>query len=157
MFVAKYTPDGARLWNRISTTTDGISTAWNLAVLRDGSLVVVGNYGGDATFGVGEANETTLSPLEPHYEDSFIMMCAADGTLEWVLSQGGLRHDMFSAVSPHYDAASDMEWFVVAGDYSNTTTFGTGGGDEIAVPAIDDDSENMDAVLLRFDKDANVL
>jgi hypothetical protein len=151
MFVAKYAPDGARLWNRIAVTAGAISAAWDVRQLHDGKLVVVGDYTGDAVFGMGEPNETIL-PYGNDAVNAYVALYTAEGKLEWVLGQGGPGNDIFTCVEAYYDEPSGKEWIVVGGTFDEGgAVFGTGGGDEITLQSYN----MMDAMVLRFDRESS--
>ncbi len=79
--VAKYNPDGTLAWaKRAGGAKDDSGRA--VAVMSDGGCLVVGEYRNSATFGVGEASETTL--VAPYYAPTgFAARYASDGTMQW--------------------------------------------------------------------------
>ena len=59
IFVAKYNSSGALIWAKQAGGSEGESGR-DIAVDGSGNSYVTGTYNGTATFGAGEANETTL-------------------------------------------------------------------------------------------------
>ena len=59
VFLAKYREDGTLVWVTHAPTTEK-STVSDLALLNDGSSVIIGQFDGYITFGPGEANEIRL-------------------------------------------------------------------------------------------------
>ncbi len=90
IFVAKYGPDGAVLWAKRAGGTD-YYYGLGIAVDGDGNSYVTGYFYGSATFGPGEANETTLTSAG--FDDIFVAKYAPDGTLLWAKRAGGTDYD----------------------------------------------------------------
>ena len=59
-------------------------------MLSDGSSLVTGMFGGTATFGPGEPEETTLTPAGG--ANIFVARYNPDGTLAWAKRAGGERY-----------------------------------------------------------------
>ena len=62
-FVAEYTTDGSLIWAK-SAGGSGNDGAEDVAVSSDGAVLVSGTFCGQATFGLGEENETTLTSVD---------------------------------------------------------------------------------------------
>ncbi|MGE0434367.1 MAG: hypothetical protein AB7S36_19065 [Planctomycetota bacterium] len=112
LFVAAYNADGSLRWAR---TTDGAenSSAWSIDEQPDRSIVITALLDGSTTFGVGEANETTVSSVE--YDDVVVAVFAADGTF--------LRAEVIADTSNTHVAhvvQTDLGGFAVAGSYYQT-------------------------------------
>ena len=88
IFVAQYAPDGTLLWARSAGGGgSGHDHGAGISVDAAGNALVTGHFEGSATFGAGEANETTLTGAGGH--DIFVTQYAPDGTLLWARSAGG--------------------------------------------------------------------
>ncbi|MCK9459771.1 MAG: hypothetical protein M0R80_09050 [Proteobacteria bacterium] len=87
VFVAAYGPDGALLWAERAGSA-GIDTVLGADAFADGTSIVTGQVEGDAVFGEGEANETTLPWGDEEYA-FFAAWYAADGGLIEVVSEAG--------------------------------------------------------------------
>ena len=61
-FIASYTGDGDLRWAKRAGLTDR-TEAGRIAIFDDGSTLVAGPFGGDATFGPGEAGATMLTAV----------------------------------------------------------------------------------------------
>jgi predicted Rdx family selenoprotein len=111
IFVAKYARDGALLWARRDggTETDGGS---GIATTPRGESYVTGSFMGTATFGLGERNETTLTP-----GGGFVAKYARDGALVWARRDDGAGGGIATT--------SRGESFVTGG-FRGTATFGLG-------------------------------
>ena len=70
--------DGAAGWVKRAGGSSA-DFGFGVSVLSDGSAVVTGYFNGTATFGPGEANETTLTSAGD--DDVFIAKYHPDGTL----------------------------------------------------------------------------
>jgi beta-propeller uncharacterized protein DUF5122 len=92
----------------------------SVAAYADGSTVVTGQYKGEAHFGVGEPNATTL--LSGRFDDMFVARYDVDGTLAWVAHAGGTDVDAGLAIASCPDGSC-----VVTGFFqSRAITFGIG-------------------------------
>ncbi len=118
VFVARYSPDGTLAWAKRAGGTD-YDRAYGIAVLSDGSTLVTGQFRGTATFGPGEASETTL-PCAGVW-DIFLARFNADGTLAWAKRAGGVDSDSAADVAALTDDSS-----IVTGSFTGTATFGPG-------------------------------
>ena len=137
---ARYAADGTLIWAR-SDGGLGDDAAVSLAALADGSFALVGAFQGSATFGRGEAGETTLVNLGG--DDLFFARYAgADGSLEWVNGVGGIATDAARAVVALQDGG-----FLLAGLFGDRVVFGAGTAEETAFV-----SDGLhDSFLARFD------
>jgi hypothetical protein len=108
-----------------ATRAGGTGTDWGAGIgtFADGSSVVVGSFSDDATFGPGEANETTLS--SPGSEDAFVARYNPNGTLQWAVRAGGLGADAAYAVATFVDGSC-----VVTGVFDFEAVFGEGDPNE---------------------------
>jgi uncharacterized delta-60 repeat protein len=122
VFIAHYNPDGSLAWAKRAGGTD-LDQGTGIAVLSDNSIVVAGEFTGSATFGEGEANETTL--LSAGEGDVFIAHYNPDGTLAWAKRAGGIYFDYGFGIT----ALSDNS-IVVAGRFTGSATFGEGEANE---------------------------
>jgi hypothetical protein len=99
----------------------GVSRNWGRAItaLPDGSLLLTGSFGGTATFGPGEANETVLTSAE--FDDVFIAKYDRDGALVWAKRAGGASYDSSFDIAPLPGGSS-----LVTGYFEGDVTFGPG-------------------------------
>ena len=103
------------------------------AALPDGSVLVSGSYSQTATFGVGQANETTLTTALN--SGAYVASYAPDGTLNWARNVGSLRpNDGWWAALYVEDmkANADGSYFV-SGHMRNVVRFGAGTAAEVDV------------------------
>jgi hypothetical protein len=131
IFVARYGADGALTWARSAGGPDGEEGA-DVAVWPDGSCAVTGVFRsllGSATFGAGEANETTLTAAGS--TDVFVARYEADGTLAFAKRAGGTDDDAAHGVVAFADGSC-----VVAGNHIGTSTFGPGEAGETVLTAV---------------------
>jgi len=83
MFVARYVYDGQLAWAKLMSDTDGYRVLpAEIAADPSGESVVTGGYVGNAVFGEGEENETTLPAGDDH--EPFLASYYGDGSLAWV-------------------------------------------------------------------------
>ncbi len=148
IFVARYNPDGTLAWTKRSGGTmrdesQGITT------LSDDSTVVTGSfgglYGGSATFGEGESNETVLVPFG--LEDIFVARYNPDGTLAWVKRAGGMANDIGTGITMLSDNS-----IILTGFFSVTATFGEGEANETVL--VSDGS--WDIFMARYNPDGTL-
>ena len=118
VFVAKYDPDGALLWAKRAGGTD-LDRGAGIAIDAAGNSVVTGLFGGMATFGPGEVNETTLTSASA--EEVFVAKYAPDGSLVWAKQASGTSFSAGDSIAT--DAAGNG---VVTGFFRDMATFGPG-------------------------------
>lgn len=111
--------DGELLWARRAGGTLSDSGG-DVAAFANGSMVVVGQFYGSATFGAGEANETTVVSANTS-QDVFVARYNPDGTLAWAKRAGGSSDDQGIRVAAYPDGSA-----VVTGAFQGTATFGQG-------------------------------
>ena len=117
IFVAKYDPDGALLWAIQAGGTDS-DQGLGIATTERGDSYVTGYFGGTATFGQDEPNETTLTSAGN--EDIFIAKYNRGGALLWAKRAGGTGNfDFGSGVS-----ATERGDSYLTGFFTGTATFG---------------------------------
>jgi len=140
VFVSRYAPDGALVWAKAAGGTSTERGA-AIAVLADGSCLVTGAFEAIATFGAGEANETTLTSAGE--ADVFVARYGGDGALAWAKRAGGTEADLSGGISAHGDGSC-----VVTGVFSGAATFGVGEERQTTLEA-----EGDDVFIARFNAD----
>ncbi len=115
MFVAKYDRDGGLVWARFAGGA-GHDVGRGVAVAADGSVFVTGSIQGYATFGQGEANETTLFSMGS--DDGFLAKYSSHGELAWARLMGGIDDDISRDVQTMPDGGA-----VVTGEFQRTAYF----------------------------------
>ena len=121
-----------------------------LAVAADGSIVVVGTFWEDATFGAGERARMTLSADTNGELDIFVAKYTAHGLLAWARRVGGRRTDRPSGVG-----LTSLGDVVVSGHGFDRITFGARDGPDAMVRLDDDDAPS--AFLVRYDENGHFL
>ncbi len=122
MFVAKYSSNGALLWVKQAGGT--LVQGLGIAVDNSGNCYVTGLYFlGSATFGQGETNQTTLSPLGS--QDFFVAKYDSNGALVWAKAAGGMSGDEGFAIAVDSSGNSYVTGFFVF-----LATFGQGEANE---------------------------
>ena len=105
-----------------------------IAVLQDGSSFIAGLLYGDATFGEGEANETTLTYSGSLKPDNFIARYNPDGTLAWAKKAG------YTSTSSYYGldvSALPDGSSLLTGNFVESATFGQGESEETILSTTD--------------------
>jgi hypothetical protein len=118
MFVAKYDSIGTLLWVRRSGGVDG-DRGFSVAVDGLGNSYVSGLFNGSATFGQGQANQTTLTTVG--LDDIFVAKYDSNGVLQWVRRAGGAESDGSLGIA--VDGFGDS---YVTGFFTGVATFGQG-------------------------------
>jgi hypothetical protein len=118
IFVARYAPDGLLLWARRDGGADE-DFAPGVAVDAAGNATVAGFFRGAATFGAGEAAETTIASAGDF--DAFVADYDPDGALLGARRAGGAGFDSASGVA--VDAAGHS---AVTGAFGGVATFDAG-------------------------------
>ncbi|MBU0529355.1 SBBP repeat-containing protein [bacterium] len=118
IFVAKYDPNGALVWAK---KAGGTLWEYGYGIATDGSgnSLVTGYFGGTATFGAGEGNQTTLTSLGDR--EIFVAKYDPSGTLVWAKKAGGTLADEGYSIATDGSGNS-----LVTGCFYGTATFGTG-------------------------------
>jgi Beta-propeller repeat len=144
LFVAKYARDGTFLWVR--TASGSRVQAFGSGIVTDprGNSYVTGFIFGTATFGAGEANETTLEGEG----GVFVAKYARDGTLLWVTSAGDSSDDWGR------DIATDLFGnSYVTGHFFGTATFGAGERNETVLEA----GTALEVFVAKYARDGTLL
>jgi len=146
-FVLRLGPGGEPEWlTRGGGIGIGDERGIAIRALPDGSSIVAGIYGTEATFGQGSATETVLPASGG--SDVFIARYDAQGALEWVRECGGSGQDgirLFLAMLPDGSSA-------IAGYFTGGATFGRGEATESTLPA-----GSWTAVAARLDSAGRML
>ncbi|MDY6987422.1 MAG: DUF4347 domain-containing protein, partial [Thermodesulfobacteriota bacterium] len=122
IFVAKYAPSGALLWAKQAGGTDD-DYGDGIAIDGSGNSLVTGYFEVTATFGAGEANETTLISAGSY--DIFVAKYAPSGALLWAKKAGGTSRDFGDGIATDGSGNS-----LVTGYFRETATFGAGEANE---------------------------
>ena len=99
-FIASYSSEFVHRWSQ-SFEGFGSSVGYAVAADEDGSVYLVGDYGGETDFG-----GTTISPNAGN--DAFVAKYLENGTLSWVVGFGGSGHDVVASL----DIGSDGRLFL---------------------------------------------
>jgi hypothetical protein len=142
VFVVRFTAEGEVSWVK-SAGGDDHEEGTGIVGLADGSAVVVGVFCGTAVFGLGETNETELDATLTC--SNFIARFAADGLLEWAakLATAGNVNGI--------DSTGD-DWVYAVGEFSETSVFGQGDGDETSISPTSGES---DIYLVKYGVDGD--
>ena len=148
IFVARYNPDGTLAWVKRAGGTES-DRGHGITTLSDDSTVVTGSFGGSATFGEGEPNETVLVTALGSGEapDIFVARYNADGTLAWAKSAGGTDDDHSSEITTLSNDST-----VVTGRFRGTATFGEGEPNETVLISEDE----TDIFVARYNPDGTL-
>jgi Holliday junction resolvase len=139
IYVARYDTDGLLQWAKRAGGT-GLDQGAAIAVDGLGNSYVTGRFQGTATFGPGEANQTTL--VASGSDDIFVAQYDANGLLQWARRAGGSGSDQ--GINIGVDGFGKS---YVTGGFSGTAIFGAGqanqttlvasGGDDVFVAQYD--------------------
>jgi hypothetical protein len=143
--VARYAANGTLVWAKHMERGGDADASPAVDAFDDGSCVVTGRFHGDAIFGPGETNETTLTAAG--FSDCFVARFHADGTLAWAKRAGGTDYDEASCVTALPDGSS-----VIAGSFEGTALFGAG---ESRRRSLEPDGES-DGFVARFHADGSL-
>jgi len=135
MFVAKYDQDGFLVWATSAGGT-GIDDGVAIAALGDGSALVTGYFQDIATFGAGEANETSLTTLGTI--GLFLAKYNPDGTLAWAVDAGGGAGTW--TVGNSIAALSDGSALLTGYFSAGSVTFGAGETNETVLTPVGGDN-----------------
>jgi hypothetical protein len=141
LYLASYDAAGGLQW---ATQGSGAGESIGVSVrcLPDGSCVVAGEFGNVVTLGEGEADETMLTAAGG--KDVLVARFAADGTLAWASSAGGIEADGGTGVHVLADQSC-----VVVGSFTHAALFGAGDPNETLLTG----AGTSDAFVARFNPD----
>jgi hypothetical protein len=123
-FLAKFEESGELLWvQQIGESNNGI-TGYAIDADLDGNIYVSGTFFQEATFGVGQTNETTLTGTSG---EIFLAKYDADGNLVWALSEGGDNDDNPGGRGLKVDDDGNI---YLTGTFWGTVTFAEGESSE---------------------------
>jgi hypothetical protein len=145
IFIAKYNGDGTLAWAK-SAEGNGVDSSYDIDVFLDGSAAVVGDFEDEVTFGIDEANETTL--VSSGENDIFIARYNSDGTLAWAKSANGDGTDLGESVACALNGSS-----LVSGSFTGKTVFGKGEPNETELTA---QSVDFDVFVARYNPDGTL-
>jgi len=134
-FVAKLKADGTFAWATRGGGT-GNDEGYDVAVLPDGSLVMVGSLQGSATFGSSNLQSSGMN-------DAFVAKLTGAGAFVWATKAGGTKDDEGYHVAALADGSA-----LLTGYFSDTATFGASalqsdGGTDIYVAKVKGDGTFM--------------
>src|SRR5690606_22437523 len=121
VFLAKYAPDGVRLWARRMGAADADDVVEAVAVDRDGNAYVAGAFSGNATWQGGSRPDIALTSRGGL--DGFLARYDAAGDLVWVEQVGGAGDDAARGVD--VDPFPERQ-VLLAGGFEETATLGGG-------------------------------
>jgi hypothetical protein len=130
MFVAKYDSIGTLVWAKRSGGV-GQDRGFGIAVDGSGNSYVTGLFNGSATFGQGQANQTTLTSVGS--DDMFVAQYDSNGALQWVKRAGGSGTD--SGLGIAVDGSGNS---YVTGFFSVSATFGQGQANQTTLTSAGD-------------------
>lgn len=159
-FLAKFSAGGAHLWSRKVADSDSLFV-WDVAIGPDSSIVVVGQFEGQAQFGSeGLSSEGG--------NDAFVAKFDSLGELEWVKRAGNFNEQYATAAV--VDALGNI---VVVGTFTGSIDFGdpvsSAGGEDFFVAklsadgtplwskAFGDGGAEQQATDVAIDSNSNVL
>ncbi len=144
IFVARYDPDGTLDWVRAVTGTDH-DWGYDIAAMPDGGAVITGQFEWDATFGAGDAGETTLNAYLG--KDIYLARFHPDGSLAWARRAGGEGDNTGHAVAVAPDGG-----VLVTGEFRQSALFGEGDPAETTLVA----TSASDVFLAKYAADGSL-
>ena len=143
-FLARYNSDGTLAWAKRAGGT-GWDAGRGIAVLSDGSAVLTGLFNATATFGSGEASQTSLTSAGDR--DIFLARYNSDGTLAWARRAGGAGYESGTAIVALSDDSA-----IVSGYFQGTATFGPGEASQTVLVSAGD----RDVFVARYNSDGTL-
>jgi hypothetical protein len=144
MFVAQYDANGFLQWVKRSGGT-GADRGFNIAVDGSGNSYVTGLFNGSATFGQGQANQTTLTSAG--LGDIFIAKHDSTGTLQWVRRAGGTSDDGGLSIAVDGSGNTYLTGFFNGINHHGTATFGLGEPNQTTLTSAGD----RDVFVVKYD------
>jgi hypothetical protein len=148
IYLARYNADGTLAWARgVGGCADVLSN--DIAVLPDGSSIIVGTFRNNIVFGESESNQTEFSTENPREQfDAFIAKYSPDGSLAWARRIVGSSEDELSSIAVYPDGG-----FVVSGRFFAIPTFGPGEINETSVVT----TGAADILFARYDAEGRII
>ena len=143
--MAKYDASGDLLWAK-RAGGEGFGLGYGIAVDAAGNSYVTGGFGGTATFGPGETNETTLTSAGG---DAFVAKYDASGDLLWAKRAGGIGSASGFGIA--VNAAGNS---YVTGGFSGAATFGPGETNETTLTSA---AGSLDMFVAKYDASGDLL
>ncbi len=139
IFVAKYNPNGYLGWAKRAGGTEN-EIGYAITTRSDNTTVVTGYFRGTATFGKGEAFETSL--VSGGEADIFVARYKDDSLLGWAKRAGGTDNAYGREITTLSDDST-----VIIGYFKGTATFGKSETNETVLVSYD---ESNDIFLARY-------
>lgn len=136
IFVAKYDANGGLLWAKGAGSSQSLGT--EIVVDDAGNCYVTGFFHTSTTFGMGEANQTTLTGER---QEICLVKYDPNGALVWAKNAGGPNRD--SGNSIRLDGFGDI---YVTGVFDVSATFGSGEPNQTALSGA-----NSEVFLAKYD------
>ena len=148
IFVVKYDGNGDLVWAKQAggTSFNIIDAGLGIAVDTSGNSYVTGFFDGSATFGAGEANETTLPGAGG--VDIFVARYDGNGVLAWAKQSGGTNSDLSIGIAVDTSGNS-----YVTGGFSGSATFGAGEANETTLVV----AGSLDIFVARYDGNGDLV
>jgi hypothetical protein len=144
MFVAQYDASGFLQWVERSGGT-GADRGFNIAVDSSGNSYVTGLFNGSATFGQGQANQTTLTSAG--LGDIFVAKHDSTGALQWVKRAGGTSDDGGLGIGVDGSGNTYLTGFFNGINHHGTATFGLGEPNQTTLTSAGD----RDVFVVKYD------
>jgi len=144
IFIARYNPDGTLAWAK-QAGGGGDDSGYGVSPLADGSFLATGDFGGQATFGPGEAAPIVLTSNGG--SGIFIAQYNADGSPVWVKQAERTDYPSNGSISAFADGSC-----MVLGDFMDTATFGPG---EVLETSLNS-AGSYDIFLARYNPDGSL-
>jgi hypothetical protein len=152
-FLARYDADGFLVWVK----QNGSDFVEAISAFSDGTSVTTGSFFGNATFGPGEVDETTLSAVPIGTagfttEELYVARHRPDGSLAWAIQSIG-NPDLSSAAKGFGAAAFPNGDVLIAGVFRGQVTFGLGEAGETTL-----ESQGLrDGFVVRYNTNGSLL
>ena len=125
-----------------------VDFGFGIAVDGSGNSYVTGRFGGSATFGPGESNETTLTGAD----GIFVAKYDASGDLVWAKRAGGTRTDSGNGIA--VDGSGNS---YVTGLFEDSATFGPGESNETTLTGAGSDDLADDIFVAKYDASGDLV
>jgi hypothetical protein len=141
-FVAKYNDAHELLWvQQMGASNNGI-TSYAIAIDVSGNVYVSGTFYQEATFGLGQTNETTLTGTAG---EIFLAKYDTSGSLLWAIREGGAGDDNPGGRGLIVDSDGNV---YLTGSFNNTVVFGEGESSESTL-----EGQSSDIFVAKYDTD----